>query len=107
MTRTSAQGWNTNQFGHGREPASSVQLPSGWQEPRTSDGRSVGTLLSPEGAGNRPSGIRRANRRMHNVRLERAPNGPPIGEYAARHRSSRPYLENCTVDASIFVAKLI
>ncbi len=64
----------------------------------------VGTLLGPEGAdasSDRASVVRR---------LPRSPGfsgGVGLGvrgEYGAR---VRPYLENCTVDASIFVAKLL
>ena len=81
----------------------------------------LGTLLGPEGTdGNvytsdRPAGAC-APRSSGAVAAEwdRSPSDDPdvfghIGHAASRDLDSRPYLENCTVDASIkyFVAKLI
>ena len=74
-----------------------------------------GTLLSPEGPGIAPI-TRTSRRRCCASRVDGAvavewdrstaePPGP--SRQATDEDLSRPYLENCTVDASIFVAKLI
>ena len=66
------------------------------------------TLLGPEGPGfAQPSGLDAALSRDELRTIP--PVEPPA--HAGRRRlngdRTRPYLENCTVDASIFVAKLI
>ena len=64
-----------------------------------SEGRKVvGTLLGPEGAV-APFGPSSVERRPSYFGARAVRDGP--GE------RDRPYLENCTVDASIFVAKLV
>ena len=69
----------------------------------------VGTLLSPEGA--EVVALRRFCMYTHasdveHVRPPRSSNCATRRQ-AMNRRDGRPYLENCTVDASIFVAKLI
>lgn len=87
-------------FGTGRGDL--TQYSSSEQEP-VGESRAVpGTLLGPEGPG---------------VLLDSQRGRPSVEPLAfvfvtvvGRHRGGvglRPYLENCTVDASIFVAKLI
>src|SRR5581483_6677514 len=77
---------------------------------RNLDGRrgpAVGTLLSPEGAEFPPSGLPAC--REVDTSGQLGPRTTPriLMAHARSSRTGRPYLENCTVDASIFVAKLI
>ena len=75
----------------------------------------VGTLLSPEGAELRPQATRRSEQsgrvKAYLRPASRSPNGAFSGVRGGYIELGRPYLENCTVDASIFilcfVAKLI
>src|SRR3954452_1741451 len=75
------------------------------------DGTVVGTLLSPEGA--ELSALRRSSfpASAGSATLNTSDRfGPRTAPHRCTRGSSaagRPYLENCTVDASIFVAKLI
>jgi hypothetical protein len=95
-----ARGWNTDQFGRHRLPL--LVRPLGVWNVVTGEGRFVGTLLGPEGAGRsgEPDGdvnsdgadrlsYRRASRGGLRVWRWRV-----IGDWS--------YVENCTVDASIF-----
>ena len=75
-----------------------------------------GTLLGPEGPGDRclnlglPAGARRSlSERRRRGGVGQILVGRPVLRYATGPGLHRPYLENCTVDASIkyFVAKLI
>ena len=90
-----------------------TQYSSSEQEP-VSETRAVpGTLLGPEGPGITLDLSDDDPTWSHQVRgVSRGPtprmNHSPARRTGTEHRVDlRPYLENCTVDASIFVAKLI
>ena len=68
----------------------------------TEEGR--GTLLGPEGAGSSVDHGGLAGPRAAGQALVRTAR---VSAYAVRWACLRPYLENCTVDASIFVVKLV
>jgi len=62
----------------------------------------VGTLLSFEGAGLEPTFTAVDGRHRSGIHFLRT--APPGGSTRWVRMDRRPYLENCTVDASIFVA---
>ncbi len=73
-----------------------------------------GTLLGPEGPGKRSNlsddGLRTGcddQRRGRFARTDPRMNHSPRRAGTEQWAEFRPHLENCTVDASIFVAKLI
>jgi len=74
------------------------------------EGNGPGTLLGPEGVAvahapytRRATGPRRVPVAFGCARTGLAPYGAPLsGAYAGSPGRCRPYLENCTVDASIF-----
>src|SRR3954451_6383601 len=79
--------------------------------PRMSPG--PGALLGPEGAGHLRGGRPQPGCRWHFVPAawetdrSSARTTRTCGHAAMSWDRARPYLENCTVDASIFVAKLL
>jgi hypothetical protein len=90
-----------------------TQYSSSEQEPVRKARTVLGALLGPEGPGTSSTPQRR---RPHLVMPDTGPfrADRPSDEPLAFRRAGtepgvdlRPYLENCTVDASIFVAKLI
>jgi hypothetical protein len=108
-----ARGWNIDQLAGHRGRTASTAACSRNVGRATED--CFGTLLSPEGPGIAP--ITRTSRRRCcasrvdgavAVEWDRSTAEPPgASRQATDEDLARPYLENCTVDASIFVAKLI
>ena len=71
------------------------------------DARALGTLLGPEGPG--AAHLQGSTRHIAATSCGPSPplNHPSMRAGRRQGIGTRPYLENCTVDASIFVAKLI
>ena len=91
-----ARGWNTDQFGRPASRAPSTACPRVCVDRSPDVGyRFVGTLLGPERAGNRFFSVRAFLFSYRHLSAEGVGRRGWLG-------SDWSYVENCTVDASIF-----